>query len=294
MPGEGTAVATRQQNPIEQLITSENARAYIEPFLPPGTNIERVAASAMLACKNDATGKLKKCTPESLILGVARIQQWRLELGVTAHLIPFKTDVVINGEKAKALVATPVADYKGLCELMIASQAVRFVEAREVREGDTFTYKFGLDSKLDHVPAGGRERLTKKITHVYVIFRLPFQSVAFDVMTADEVEEVRQKFSQQWKTGPLTAWYAKKTIIRRGAKLLPKNPALAAFFKTVQEEEAIEHAPAALLPKPARDDDDMPSTANLSGGADDEVTDLDDRWIEQGERRNNDHDNDAN
>lgn len=211
-----------REHPIARLITAEKARKYIEPFLPQGINIERVAASVMLAVRNDESGKLGKCTPESLVLGAARIQQWHLELGVTAHLIPF-------GEKA-----VPVADYKGLCELMIASKAVRYVEAREVREGDDFDFAFGLEPFLRHKPISKNRAA---ITHVYCIIHLPFGRKAFEVMSAAAVDAIRQQYSKQHKEGPLTAWYAKKTIIRQTAKLLPKSPELAQLFNVLETDE---------------------------------------------------------
>jgi phage RecT family recombinase len=159
---------------------------------------------------------------DSVVMGVARIASWHLELGVTAHLIPF-------GGKA-----VPVADYKGLCELMIATKAVRYIEAREVREGDVFEYAFGLEPVLRHQPIA---RSKAAITHVYCVLHLPFGRKAFEVMLAEEVEEIRKKHSKQWKEGPLPAWYAKKTIIRRTAKTLPKNPELAQFFSVLETDE---------------------------------------------------------
>jgi phage RecT family recombinase len=285
---ESTAVATveqqRKPSAIEQLMTSDQARAYIEPFLPKGTDIQRVAATVMLAIRKDETGTLRRCTGESLILGVARIQQWGLELGVTAHLIPFKNGGLTEAaqkkdSKAPAVYdAVPVADYKGLTELMIATKAVRYVEAREVRDGDHFEYRFGLDSKLEHRPFGGRERLRKPITHVYCVVHLPFGSRAFDVMTAEQVEEIRQRYSKQWKTGPLTAWYAKKTIIRQVAKLLPKNPALAKFFEVLEQDREVETADVAAataVVEREEDTDDRPRAQV------EEETFLDDRWVEQ-------------
>lgn len=268
-----TAVATvpaREIHPIEALITSEKARAFIEPFLPKGTDIQRVAASVMLAIRKDETGALRKCTNDSLVLGVAKIAQWGLELGVTAHLLPFKNGALTdaarkaNPKAADVNEAVPVADYKGLCELMIASKSVRYVEAREVRDGDRFEYSFGLGAKLEHQPFGGRGRTAKPITHVYCIVHLPFQSQAFDVMTAEEVEEIRQGHSKQWKKGPLPAWYAKKTIIRRVAKLLPKNPALAKFFTALESDREVEFGNPEALAVRIDADDDRPQ---LNAGA---------------------------
>src|SRR5690349_18411456 len=110
----GTALAKRSMKPLVALLSHEEAKARILPFLPEGTNYERVIAAVQLeAMKNPA---ILNCTPESTVLAVAKIQQWGLEPGITAHLVPF----------GKTL--TPIADYKGIAQLMIGSRAVRHVE----------------------------------------------------------------------------------------------------------------------------------------------------------------------
>lgn len=241
-----TSVATVKEHPVVELLTGENGRQYIEAFLPEGTDIKRVAASVMLAIANDKTKALGKCTPRSLVLGVARIQQWGLELGTTAHLIPFGTE------------ATPVADYKGLAELMIGSGAVKSVETHVVYRGDEFSYRFGLDPKIDHIPANPREK-GAAITFAYCILHLPFGRFAFDVMNAADIDEIRQKFSKQWKSGPLPAWYAKKTVVRQVAKLVPKNPRLAKMLAIMEQEREVEFdvIPDAKKIEALRDEDEI-------------------------------------
>lgn len=220
------AVQDKKVHPVVELFTSDAAKRYIEKFLPKGVDLERVAATVLMAMQNDKTGKLAKCKPESLILGVARIMQWGLELGTTAHLLPF------DG------VATPVADYKGLAELMIGSGAVRYVDAQVVYEGDAFEYRLGLDAKLNHTPISKGKR--GAITHAYCILHLPFGRQVFTVMPVEDIEEIRQKFSKQWKNGPLPAWYAKKTVVRQVSKLVPKNPKLAKVLAVMEQDRDIE------------------------------------------------------
>lgn len=252
----GTAVTTNTKKgpmTIEALFEHPSSRAYIEPYLPKGTDIARCIAAVQMAIKNDDTGKLGQCTPESLVLGVARIQSWSLELGVNAYLLPFKDKAV------------PVAGYQGLIELMIASGAVRGVSVEVVREGDEFEYEYGLDPILRHKP---KHKNTGAITFVYIIIRLPFGDKTFSVMSAADVDQIRQAHSKQWKSGPLPAWYAKKTMIRQSAKLWPKNPKLAAALRVLHQDELTldelpdGDLPAGVLPagtKPV--DDEVPSVS---------------------------------
>lgn len=229
---ESTAVATRANKAptlavqVDNLMTSEQARAYIEPYLPEGVDIRRVAASLLIALKKDESGKLKKCTPESLLLGVAKIMQWGAELGTTAYLLPF-------GDQA-----TPVRDYKFLAELSAACGYP--MEGHAVREGDEFAYEYGLNPILRHVP---KSRKNAPVTHAYVIIHPPRHAQKlFHVMTADEIEVIRQAHSKQWKSGPLPAWYSVKTCVRQAVKLLPKDPKVARLVEAVEEDAAAEDA----------------------------------------------------
>lgn len=253
-----TSVATieKKEHPIIAMLSSENAISLITPFLPEGADVARVIATVRLAIANDKTKALGKCTPQSLVLGVARIQQWGLELGTTAHLLPFGTE------------ATPVADYKGLAELMVGSGAVRHVETHVVYEGDEFSYRLGLEPKIDHVPAMPRKK-GALITHAYCILHLPFARFAFDVMAASDIDEIRQRYSKQWKNGPLPAWYAKKTVIRQVAKTVPKNPRLAKVLATMDAERAVEFdtLPEAKQIEALRDEDEIVVPASVDDRA---------------------------
>lgn len=264
----GTAVATREEPKrtlaasVADLMTSEQARSYIEPFLPEGADIKRVAATLLLAMKKDESGKLKKCTPESLLLGVAKIMQWGAELGTTAYLLPF-------GDQA-----TPVRDYKYLAELSAACGYP--MEGHVVRDGDEFTYEFGLNPVLRHVP---RAKRGAAVTHAYVIIHPPRHAPKlFHVMTAEEVEAIRQQYSKQWKTGPLPAWYAVKTCVRQASKLLPKDPKLTRFMEAVQDDAALEGAAAEV----------EQAVAQIESGQDDDTfqddRDLDDEWRQRIDR----------
>lgn len=235
----GTAVG--KVHPVYELFASDAAKRLIERFLPQGVDVERVAATVIMAMKQDKTKMLRKCTPESLVLGVARIQQWGLDLGVTAYLLPFK-------DKDKGIVeAVPVASYHGLAELMIASGAVRFVTARVVYAGDEFRYSYGTPGELFHKPCSKEER--GPITHAYCVLDLPYGRQVFEVMLVEDIEEIRKKFSKQWSEGPLKPWYAKKTVVRQVSKLVPKNPRLARALAVMEHEQAVEIDPTPGAPK---------------------------------------------
>ncbi len=229
-----TAVAKAgDNNGIAELLSRENVRTRIEPYLMPGASLERVIAGARFAARQNPA--ILQCTPASIVDAVSRIQQWGLEIGVTAHLVPF------------GKVCTPIADYKGYAELMVRSGAVRHVEARVVYEKDTFSYAYGLDPYLNHIPVSCEQR--GKISHAYVVLRLPHNRSSFEVMPIQDIDAIRKKNSKQWKEGECPAWYAKKTVVRQAAKLIPKDPRLASVLRVVDEDEAQEFGEGKILPE---------------------------------------------
>lgn len=217
----GTALAKLQDEKGAVALISEAADR-IEPFLPKGTDLMRVALTVRIAIRK--TPALLKCSPESILTAVAQVQQWGLEIGTTAHLVPF-------GEEC-----TAIADYKGLAELIVASGAIRHVEGRCVYANEPFVYEQGLDPKLEHHPIA--DVATRgKLVAAYVVFHLPFGRRVFEVMAAGDAEAVRQKYSKQWKSGELPDWYCLKTCLRRAVKLIPKNPKLRDALRVIEQDE---------------------------------------------------------
>lgn len=223
---ESTAVATSEQREITtadlpKIITSsDRARSTIAPFLPPGVSLDRIAASLRVALakdraawKKDGPSPLERSSPMSVFMAVAKIAQWGLEVGETAHLVPFGTECV------------PVADYKGLAELVISSGVARAVEAHCVYEKEMFRLKRGTTTEIEHHPIGD-PKARGPMVGAYALFHLRGGIILVEYMAESEINAIRQQYSKQWKNGALPEWYARKTVVRRGVKLLPKNPRL--------------------------------------------------------------------
>lgn len=156
--------------------------------------------------------ELFKCTPESVALALRQCAQVGLEIGRTAHLVPY-------GQKA-----TFIPDYKGLIELTLSTHKVVSIRTRCVYDGEPFEYyETAGGPEIKHVPrlsgAGGR------ILGAYAIADLRLGRYKVEWMTADEIEVVRAK-SRSWSEGPLPDWYARKTVVRRLCKTLPSNARL--------------------------------------------------------------------
>lgn len=224
----GTAVATAIDHPVAREIRLATAK--FAPFLPAGSDVEHIVAQVFIEAQR--VPKLLDCTPASIVSAATRLVSWGFDIGRTGYLVPFGKE------------ATPVPSFKGLIELVLATGAARDCDAREVREGDLFEYEFVSDGKLRHVP-GRLNAKRGRITHFYVCWHIRFGHTKFDVMTLDEVEDLRLKYSKQWggdkwARGECEAWYGIKSVIRRSAKQLPQNPKLSKFFAALEADQTEE------------------------------------------------------
>lgn len=197
--------------------TLEERADVIATLLPRHFTPERMIAAVLVAATRNE--KLFQCTKASLLLSVLRVAQWGLDIGRTAHLVPFKT-------KQGKLICEAIPDYRGLIELCINSRHVRKMRARAVYEGEHFRAEYGLADVLEHIPHFAPEKRT--LTHVYCVAWLRGGESTFEVMSRAEVEAIRagapSKDSDAWKKH--FDEMAKKTVVRRLTKQLPQTPQL--------------------------------------------------------------------
>ncbi|EBG1618414.1 recombination protein RecT, partial [Salmonella enterica] len=133
-----------------------------------------------------------------------------------AYLLPFGNKNEKSGKKNVQLII----GYRGMIDLARRSGQIASLSARVVREGDDFSFEFGLEEKLVHRPG---ENEDAPVTHVYAVARLKDGGTQFEVMTRKQIELVRAQ-SKAGNNGPwVTHWeeMAKKTAIRRLFKYLP-------------------------------------------------------------------------
>jgi len=220
---DGTGKAVTKVDNVRALL--DKMKPQMQMALPRHITPERMVRVAMTAVMN--TPKLLDCSKTSLLSAVMSCAQLGLEpdgvLG-QAYLVPFRGQVQF------------IPGYKGLIDLARRSGDVLSIQAKVVREGDHFDYQYGLVDKLEHKEAPGRR--DKPITHVW--FKATFKDGGFhwDVMTVDEIEQIRDQSegyrafkNKKIKSNPWDSHFgelAKKTIIRRNAKYLPMSVQRAA------------------------------------------------------------------
>jgi recombination protein RecT len=194
---------------------------------------QRQVGLALLAAQKNP--ELLKCDPTSVAAAMVRVCGWRLEIGTTAHLVPFGRE------------CTAIPDYKGLIELMIRSGHVRDVYAGAVHANDFFAMRMGTDARLEHQPVGGDRG---PVIGYYAVAKLRHGYTTFEYMTEEEVERIRAAA----RSGGSPAWkghrteMGKKTVVRRLAKRMPQSDALRTAITSAEAEEIplgqVEGAPA--------------------------------------------------
>lgn len=178
---ESGGKATMQQY-IKQM------QSEIKKALPSVITPERFTRIVLSALSTNP--KLSETTPQSFLGAMMTAAQLGLEPNTPlgqAYLIPFW-----NG-KARCLECQFQLGYKGLIDLAYRSGEVSVIQAQVVYEGDEFSYSFGLDPELKHVPASGDRG---QPTHVYAMFRTKDGGYGFEVMSIDDVRAHAQKYSK--------------------------------------------------------------------------------------------------
>ena len=225
------ALAPRQQVAnLRSLL--EKSKDQIAIALPKHLTAERMIRVATTAVQK--TPKLMECDPLSIVGAVVQASQLGLEpdgvLG-QAYLVPFW-----NGKTQRNEAQLQIG-YRGFISLARRSGDIQSLSAHVVYQEDDFEYSFGLDEKLSHTPAEVEDRGAP--THAWALVRFKDGGYQFDVMTQAEIERVRQT-SKAKDSGPWVSHWpemAKKTVIRRLAKLLPMSVEDSALIKAAVLDE---------------------------------------------------------
>lgn len=239
-------LAVTPMQKVRELLTRQHDQ--ISKALPKFLTPDRFIRVALTTLNKNP--KLLECTETSLMACLMDCAQLGLEpdnvMG-RAYLIPF------NDKRNDRMVCTLIIGYKGLCDLAYRSGKVKSLMAQIVCEKDKFDFRFGLEHRLDHVPAFNEEDRGKVIA-VYAYAIMDNGVTAFDVMGVDDVERIKAR-SKSSDNGPwITDWdeMARKTVLKRLSKYLPLSvefmDAVARDNETESEEERLKAAKI-VIPK---------------------------------------------
>lgn len=235
---------------------SEIAKALPSVMTPE--RFTRITLSAL-----SANQKLQETTPQSFLGAMMTAAQLGVEPNTPlgqAYLIPYRNKGVMECQFQLG--------YKGLIDLAYRSGEISVIQAKTVYEGDTFTYSFGLEPELKHIPCQDGEK--GEVTHFYAMFRTKDGGYGFDVMTVDEVRAHARKFSKSFSNGPWQTNFeemAKKTVLK---KVLKYAPMKSDFVRGITQDETVHKSIS----------DDMFSEPTIYIEADEDVKDIPDSETE--------------
>jgi recombination protein RecT len=198
--------------------------------LPEVMTPERFTRLAINAISR--TPELARCSGASLIGGMLTSAQLGLEPNTPlgqAYMIPYHNSK--NGtEEAQFQIG-----YKGYISLFYRDPKAQSLEAHCVHENDTFEYSYGLTDTLKHIPA---QTDRGRVTHVYAVYHLNNGGFGFAVMSTEDINKHRDKFSKAAKYGPWKDnWdeMAKKTVIKKALKYAPMS---TEFISVMSKDES--------------------------------------------------------
>lgn len=213
---------------VEQVRTQlSKSLVKIDQLLPPDTSLtpQKIAVSAVMEVARSED--LQSCNPMSIVRSVLHAASLGLYIGPMlgeAYLVAFKG------------VCTLLPGYKGYVKLAIQTGLVRAIDVRLVYPDDFFDVRYGTTPEIVHRPKlfklPGDENAPRRgdddILAGYMVAHLHGSGEPkFEVMTREEVEKVKQSSrAKDAAEGPWKKWYAeqfKKSVIRRGVKLLPAS-----------------------------------------------------------------------
>lgn len=210
----------------------------IRKALPSVITPERFTRMALTALSSSP--KLQACTPMSVMGAMMQAAQLGVEPNTPlgqAYLIPYNRNTQDdNGNWIKIMECQFQLGYKGLIDLAYRSGEVSSIQAHEVHENDTFTYEYGLEPKLRHVPA---QTDRGPVTFYYAVLKLKNGGVGFEVMSREDVEKFAMKKSKAYRNGPWQTDFdemAKKTVLK---KVLKYAPLKTEFARAVATDETV-------------------------------------------------------
>lgn len=201
----------------------------IKKALPSVITPERFTRIVLSALSTNP--KLAETTPQSFLGAMMTAAQLGVEPNTPlgqAYLIPYRNKGVLECQFQLG--------YKGLIELAYRSGEISIIQAQVVYAKDQFTYSFGLEPTLKHIPAASDRG---EPVYVYAMFKTKEGGYGFEVMSMDAIRAFAQKYSKAYDSGPWQTNFeemAKKTVLKRVLKYAPLK---TEFLRGLAQDETI-------------------------------------------------------
>lgn len=211
------AVEQRKNTPVFDMIQA--VRPQLERALPAHLNADRIARLALTAIRKNR--ELAECTPESFAGALLTTSALGLEPDVNgeSYLVPYRDHGVWQCQL--------IVGYQGYAKLFYQTPVGAHLAAHAVYEADEFDYEYGTNQFLRHKPARVPAADRGEVLYYYANARLNSGSSHFEVLTPEQVKELRKgKVGPKGGIADPQRWMEKKTAVRQVVKLLPRSPML--------------------------------------------------------------------
>ena len=159
---------------------------------------------------------LARCSAKSINSCLLAIAEYGLSLSMQeVYLIPYGNELTLQ------------LGYKGLISLAYQSGDVKSINSETVHQGDEFNVTLGSSNCIVHCPDFNSEKTAATMIAAYCICELNSGGRVIKVMTRQQIDEHRAKFSKSrgrsnpWETSFLAM--AQKTVLKQALKLCPKS-----------------------------------------------------------------------
>jgi recombination protein RecT len=242
MPTRASVAPLKDVKTIREALAHPELIERVKAALPRHLSPERMLRVFALSVQK--TPKLAECDLWTLLGAMLSLASLGLEPNTPlghAYLIPFEKRKKIDGEWVTEKVeCNVVIGYRGYLDLMRRSGDMKAIHADVVYDGDEFSFEYGSNMHLRHVPTGSREGRKPLWAYAHVSLS---DGQAFEVLPYPEVMRVRDN-SEGYKSAlrsrdnkgargesaflknPWVAFeheMAAKTMIRRMAKTVPMS-----------------------------------------------------------------------
>ena len=213
--------AGRRITPVESVRRAlELMKPQLDKVLPEHLTADRLLRAVIAVLEGNPA--LLDCDRASLYRAVMTCAQ----LGLEPDGVLGQAWLVASRGKVQL-----VPGYRGFLALARNSGQITSINAQAVHRNDHFEYAYGLNERLEHIPAVGERG---EIGHFYTYALFKDGGHHFEVMSKAEVDAARERSEgSAWVNG--YAEMGQKTVIRRIAKYLPLAVQKAAALADLHE-----------------------------------------------------------
>tara|TARA_R100000234_G_scaffold78543_1_gene49013 strand:- start:2119 stop:2901 length:783 start_codon:yes stop_codon:yes gene_type:complete len=223
----------------------------ITPLAAMNSTIDQMADRFNKVLPKEMQGKFSSVLKLTVSKNSKLLQADRMSL-IQTFMDAATDGLYLDGREAAAVQYGQTINYlpmvEGIIKLMHNSGLIKTICAEVVYENDCFEYELGSNPHIKHIPLIVGDR-GKRIC-VYCIVTTTNEGEYMEIMNMDEVNQCKKAArGSESPHSPWQKWFdqmAKKTVIHRIAKRLPKNDAINSV---VRIEDELVKEPVDVTPK---------------------------------------------